>query len=166
MPEVPLDPSVAKVNPNFYSAAIKSNLDSQSKMMVEQFSLSAVKATELLKLSEKQARQEFLKLDPLVQYNIRYIHPDKAQFKEEKSILGNVLSATKSAALGTAAAYASPLIAGFKVAEIYGRAINTPYVAASQMGQGKPFSLKLLSDSYNSLNSWNWERIADFEKQE
>ena len=165
MPEVPLDPSVAKVNPNFYSAAIKSNLDSQSKMMVEQFSLSAVKATELLKLSEKQARQEFLKLDPLVQYNIRYIHPDKAQFKEEKSILGNVLSATKSAALGTAAAYASPLIAGFKVAEIYGRAINTPYVAASQMGQGKPFSLKLLSDSYNSLNSWNWERIADFEKQ-
>ena len=85
MPEVPLDPSVAKLNPNFYSAAIKSNLDSQSKMMVEQFSLSAVKARELLKLSEKKAREEFLKLDPLVQYNIRYIHPDKAQFKEEKN---------------------------------------------------------------------------------
>ena len=165
MPEVPLDPSVAKLNPNFYSAAIKSNLDSQSKMMVEQFSLSAVKGTELLKLSEKKAREEFLKLDPLVQNNIRYIHPNKAQFAEEKGLLGNVLTATKSAALGTAAAYASPLIAGFKAAEIYGRVINTPYVVASQMGQGKPFSLKLLSDSYNSLNSWNWKRVEDFEKQ-
>ena len=165
MPEVPLDPSVAKLNPNFYSAAIKSNLDSQSKMMVEQFALSSVKAKELLKLSERKAREEFLKLDPFVQNNIRYIYPDKAQFAEEKGLLGNVLTASKSAALGTAAAYASPLIAGFKVAEVYGRAINTPYVVASQMGQGKPFSLKLLSDSYNSLNSWNWKRVEDFEKQ-
>ncbi len=148
MPEVPLDPSVAKLNPNFYSAAIKSNLDSQSKMMVEQFALSSVKAKELLKLSERKAREEFLKLDPFVQNNIRYIYPDKSQFAEEKGILGNVLSSVKKAALGTAAAYASPLVAGFKAAEIYGRTINTPYVAASQMGQGKPFSLKLPINSY------------------
>jgi hypothetical protein len=165
MPEVPLDPSVAQLSPNFYSAAIKSTLDPKSRLMVEQLSQSHKKGKELLKLSDKKAREEFLKLDPMVQNNIRYIYADKEQFLPEQGLLGKVVQGVGKAAMGTAMGVASPFIAAFKAAEEYGQLLNTGYVAKAQLDQGKPFTKKLLSDSYNGLNSWRWDKVARFEKQ-
>jgi hypothetical protein len=165
MPEVPLDPSVAQLSPNFYSAAIKSTLDPKSRLMVEQLSQSHKKGKELLKLSEKKAREEFLKLDPMVQNNIRYIYAGEKQFLPEQGLLGKVVQGVGKAAMGTAMGVASPFIAAFKAAEEYGQLLNTAYVANAQLDQGKPFTKKLLSDSYNGLNSWRWDKVAKFEKQ-
>ena len=165
MPEVPLDPSVAQLSPNFYSAAIKSTLDAKSRLMVEQLSQSHKKGKELLKLSDKKAREEFLKLDPIVQNNIRYIYSDKEQFLPEQGLLGKVVQGIGKAAMGSVTAVASPFIAAFKVAEEYGQALNTANIVRVQMQQGKPFTKKLLSDSYNGLNSWRWDKVAKFEKQ-
>jgi hypothetical protein len=165
MPEVPLDPSVAQLSPNFYSAAIKSTLDPKSRLMVEQLSQSHKKGKELLKLSDKKAREEFLKLDPMVQNNIRYIYAGKEQFLPEQGLLGKVVQGVGKAAMGTAMGVASPFIAAFKAAEEYGQLLNTGYVAKAQLDQGKPFTKKLLSDSYNGLNSWRWDKVAKFEKQ-
>ena len=165
MAEIPLDPSIAQMSPNFYSAAIKSTLDAKSKLMVEQLGQSYKKGKDLLKLSDKKAREEFLKLDPLVQNNIRYIYSDQEQFLPEQSLLGKVTQNVGKAVTSTVAGYASPLIAAFKVAEEYGQTINTPNIVRAQMAQGKPFTKKLLSDSYNGLNSWRWDKVAKFEKQ-
>ena len=165
MAEIPLDPSVAQLSPNFYSAAVKSGLDAKSKLMVEQLSQSAKKGKELLKLSNKQARQEFLKLDPIVQNNIRYIYSDQEQFLPEQDLRGKITQAAGKAAMNTAKAVFSPFIAAFKVAEEYGQVLNTANIVRAQMEQGKPFTKKLLSDSYNGLNSWRWDKVAKFEKQ-
>ena len=165
MPEVPLDPSVAQLSPNFYSAAIKSSLDPKSRLMIEQLSQSHKKGKDLLKLSSKKAREEFLKLDPMVQNNIRYIYAGKEEFLPEQNLLGKVVQGVGKAAMGVATGFASPFIAAFKAAEEYGQALNTAYVANAQVGQGKPFTKKLLSDSYNGLNSWRWDKVAKFEKQ-
>ena len=165
MPEVPLDPSVAQLSPNFYSAAIKSTLDAKSRLMVEQLSQSHKKGKDLLKLSDKKAREEFLKLDPIVQNNIRYIYSDQEQFLPEQNLVGKVVQGIGKAAMGSVTALASPFIAAFKAAEEYGQLLNTANVARVQLEQGKPFTKKLLSDSYNGLNSWRWDKVAKFEKQ-
>ena len=165
MPEVPLDPSVALVNPNFYNAALKTKLDPQEALLVEQHTKTYLKAKSLLKLSEKEARNQFLKLDPVVQNNMRYIFPNKEIFQPEQDLKGKVTQLVGNAAMQTVKAVASPLIAGFKAAEILGKTFNTPNIVRAQMEQGKPFSKKLLTDSYNGLNSWRWDKIAAYEKQ-
>lgn len=165
MPEVPLDPSVAALSPNFYSAAIKSTLDAKSRLMVEQLAQSHKKGKDLLKLSDKKARQEFLKLDPIIQNNIRYIYSDQEQFLPEQNLLGKATQAVGKAAMGAVTFAFSPFIAAFKAAEEWGQVLNTANVVRVQREQGKPFTKKLLSDSYNGLNSWRWDKVAKFEKQ-
>lgn len=165
MPEVPLDPAVAALSPNFYSAAIKSTLDAKSRLMVEQMAQTYKKGKDLLQLSDKEARKQFLKLDPIVQNNIYKIFSDKEQFMPEQDLLGKATQAVGKAVTGVVGAFASPLIAAFKTAETYGKVINTPNIIRTQMEQGKPFTQKLLSDSYNGLNSWRWDKVEKLEKQ-
>jgi hypothetical protein len=165
MPEVPLDPSIALVNPNFYSAALKTELDAKDALMLEQHTKTYLKAKSLLKLSEKEARKQFLKLDPLVQNNIRYIFSDKEIFQPEQGLVGKAVQLGAGAVQAGVNVLASPLIAGLKAAGVYGKVINTPNVLRAQSEQGKEFSKKLLTDSYNGLNSWRWDKIAAYEKQ-
>ena len=84
MAQVPLDPSVLKVSPGFADAVTKSQLPPDKRNMVEQMSQTYVRANKLLKISEEKARKEFLELDPVVQQNIRALHPNQKRFEEEK----------------------------------------------------------------------------------
>ena len=165
MPEVNLDPSVALVSPNFYSAALKTQLDPKEALLVEQHTKNYLKAKSLLKLSEKEARKQFLKLDPVVQTNIRTIYPDKQIFEPEQDLLGKLVQVGSGLVQRATEAAFSLQIAGFKVAGEYGKTINTPNIVRAQLEQGKPFSKKLLTDSYNGLNSWRWDKVAAYEKQ-
>lgn len=165
MAEIPLDPSVAAVSPNFYSAIIKGNYSAGELAMINEYSRSWNTGKKLLKLSEKQARQQFLKLDPDVQNNIRFTWPNKEIFQPEQNIVGKITKNIGSAATKALGLALSPAIGAFKAAGEYGKTLNTPYKAYKQTQQGIPFSKKLLTESYNGQNSWHWKKVAEYEKQ-
>ena len=166
MAEIPLDPSIFKISPNFADAVKNANLPLASRNMVEQMSQTYIKASKLLRLGEEKARKEFLDLDPIVQSNIRTLHPDQKRFEPEQSFVGKALSNIGKAATNTVKGYFSPLVAGFKAAEISAQVANTAgNVFQQTVYQDKPFTKKVLSDAYNGLNQWRWEDVAVYEKK-
>ena len=165
MPEIPLDPSIAAVSPNFYSSILKSNLSAADLTLVNQYSRSWNTGKKLLKLSEKQAREQFLKLDPDVQNNIRATWPNKEIFQPEQNAIGKVVGAFGQVVAKGLGVAVSPAIAAYKAAGEYGKVLNTPNIVRSQVSQGKPFTKKLLTESYKGQNSWHWDKVAQYEKQ-
>jgi len=161
----PLNPVVAEVSPNFYKAAVTANLPPEQQKIIEQMSFTHQKAKNLLKLSEEQARKQFLELDPIVQSNIRYLFPDKKTFEAEQGLIGKATQAVSGAATRVFKGIASPLLAGFAAADMYGKTINTIPTVYRQLSQDKPFSKQVLKDGYNGKNSFKWDRISEFEKQ-
>ena len=161
----PLNPVVAEVSPNFYKAAILANLPPEQQKIAEQMAFSHKKAKDLLKLSDSNARKEFLDLDPIVQNNIRYLFPDKKTFEVEQDLIGKATQAVTGGITRVFKGIASPLLAGFAAADMYGKAINTVPTVYRQLSQDKPFSKQVLKDGYNGKNSFKWDRISEFEKQ-
>ncbi len=161
----PLNPVVAEVSPNLYKAAVTANLPPEQQKIIEQMSFTHKKAKDLLRLSEEQARKQFLELDPIVQSNIRYLFPDKKTFEAEQGLIGKATQAVTSGATKVLKGIASPLLAGFAVADMYGKVINTPVTIYRQLSQDKPFSKQVIKDGYSGKNSFKWDRIAEFEKQ-
>ena len=162
MAQVPLDPSVLKVSPGFADAVTKSQLPPDKRNMVEQMSQTYVRANKLLKISEEKARKEFLELDPVVQQNIRALHPNQKRFEEEKDLLDRAKDFGKFALKGLF----SPVIEGFKVAGVLGKIANTPGNVYQQTRyQDKPFTKKVLTDAYNGKNQWRWDDVAAYEKK-
>lgn len=166
MAEIPLDPSLIKVSPGFADAVKNANLPPASRNMVEQMSQTYVKASKLLKLGEERARKEFLDLDPIVQTNIRTLHPNQKRFEAEQGLIGKALQLVGNAATGTAKGLFSPIILGFKTAGITVQASNTlGNVYQQTKYQDKPFTKKVLSNAYNGLNQWRWDDVAVYEKK-
>lgn len=166
MAQVPLDPSVLKVSPGFADAVTKSQLPPQQRNMVEQMSMTYVKANKLLKVSEEKARKEFLDLDPIVQQNIRTLYPTQKRFEAEQNLLGKATQFVTEKATNAVKGFFSPVIAGFKAAETLGKIANTTgNVIQQTVYQDKPFTKKVLSDSYNGKNQWRWEDVAAYEKK-
>lgn len=160
-----LDPAVAEISPNFYNAALKTEYSPTEQLMINQMGLSYKTGTALLKLSKDKARKQFLELDPAVQANIRYIFPDKEQFLPEQNFLQEAFRKTVSGIGKGVTALSSPIIAGFKAAEIYGRTINLPYQLEQKREQGEKFSFKMLSDTYYGKNNWRWDRVEEYNKK-
>ena len=166
MAQVPLDPSVIKVSPGFADAVKNANLPPVQRGMVEQMSQTYVKASKLLKLGEEKARKEFLDLEPIVQANIRTLHPNQKRFEPEQNLLGKALQLVGNAATGAVNTYFSPIIKGFEFAGVLGKVANTAGNVFQQTKyQDKPFTKKVLSDSYNGLNQWRWDDVAAYEKK-
>lgn len=161
-----LDPAVAEMSPNFYSAALKTQLSPEEKMMLEQNALAYKTAKTLMQYSSEKARKEFLQLDPMVQSSIRYMFPDKEQFMPEQNRLQSLAQKTLGVVGGVISGFSSPIIAGFKAAETYGRMINLPYQLEQKREQGDNIlSLKVLTDTYYGKNNWRWDRVKDLEKK-
>lgn len=80
-----LDPAIAEVSPNFYNAALQSQLSTSEQQIVTQASLSWKTANSLMKLSKDKARKQFLELTPDMQNLIRYIYPDREEFMPEQN---------------------------------------------------------------------------------
>jgi hypothetical protein len=164
MAEVPLNPVVGEVSPNLYKAALSANLPADQRRLFEQMSYQYKTALRLMKLSEDEARKEFLQLTPDIQSNINYLFAKEKRFQPEQSLAGKVVqTAGKVVSVGASGLF-SPLIAMYKGVEKYSRTINTPYIAYKQLQQGQPFSQKLVSDAFDGKNSWDWNRVAEFEK--
>lgn len=163
-----LDPSIAEVSPNFYNAALQSQLSTSEQQIVTQAALNWKTAKSLLKLGKDKARKEFLELRPDVQSQIRYFFPDREEFMPEQNFKQKAYQNIVKAA-GETLKYASPftpIIAAFKVAENYGRLFNLPYQLEQKREQGENiFNTRVLSDTYYGKNNWRWNRIEEYEKK-
>lgn len=154
---------VAELAPNTYKTAITTGMSEQDAKLVDQLMRSAKLGKELLSKSKEKARKEFLALDPQVQKNVYSIYSSEEIFQPEKSTTQKILGAIGAPFAKIAGAAASPLVAGFKAAETWGKTFNTFYTAKQQLEQGADFSKALISDAFNGKNSWRWEEVAKYE---
>lgn len=175
MAEIILDPSVAKLSPNLYRAALDSNLNPYSARLVEQMAQTYKRAKDLLAMDSEKARKEFLSLDDTVKSNIQYIYPNKDIFKPEQSLAGKVFMGIGSVAATPLKIAGSPFIEAFKTLDKYGKQLARPFTATRQATQasGKSltelrpndFSKKLLDEAYDGKNSWAWDKVKPYEEK-
>jgi len=161
----PLNPVVAEVSPNLYKAAVTANLPPEQQKIIEQMSFTHKKAKDLLKLSEEQARKQFLELDPIVQSNMRYLFPDKKTFEAEQGLLGKATQAVSGAVTNVFKGISSPLLVGFAAGDIWGKVVNTAPTIYRQVKQKIPFSKEVIKDGFNGKNSFKWDRVDEFEQK-
>lgn len=161
-----LDPAIAEVSPNFYNAALQSQLSSSEQTLVTQAALSWKTANRLMKLSNEKARKQFLELTPDVQSTIRYMFPDKEIFLPEQNTTQSLFQKA-TGAIGSAIKFgASPIIGAFQTAEMYGRILNLPFQLEQKREQGiNILNTKVLSDTYYGKNNWRQERVEEYNKK-
>jgi len=161
-----LDPSIAEVSPNFYNAALQSQLSTSEQQLVTQAALSWKTANTLMKLGKDKARQQFLELTPDVQSTIRYMFPNREEFLPEQSSRQQLAQNIIKGAGKVVQAFGSPIISAFQAVETYGRVINTPYQLEQKREQGENiFNFRVLTDTYYGKNNWRWERVEEYNKK-
>lgn len=161
-----LDPAIAEVSPNFYNAALQSQLSTSEQTLVTQAALSWKTANRLMKLSNDKARKQFLELAPDVQQTIRYMFPDKEIFLPEQNALQSAFQKAAGFVGGAIKLAGSPIISAFQAAETYGRVINMPYQLEQKREQGiNIFNTKVLTDTYYGKNNWRQDRVEEYNKK-
>jgi Tfp pilus assembly major pilin PilA len=161
-----LDPAVAEVSPNFYNAALQSQLSTSEQTLINQGSLAWSTANKLMKLGKEKARKQFLELTPDVQATIRYMYPDREEFMPEQNPLQSAFQKVAGVVGGAIKFAGSPIISAFQAAETYGRVINTPYQLEQKREQGENvLSLRVLTDTYYGKNNWRWDRVEEYNKK-
>ncbi len=143
---------VAKNSPNLYAAAKAANLPSDQVGQLEQFSWTVEKNKNLSKLPISQARSEYNSLAPEVQDKLKYLFPKADYMQAAPDTSDYAIGALKT----VGKVVASPLIGIFKVAGVWNRLINTPYLLARQAQQGEnPFTKESFTDA------WDGRRVFD-----
>jgi hypothetical protein len=161
-----LDPAVAEVSPNFYNAALQSQLSTSEQQLVNQGALAWKTANSLMKLSGEKARERFLELRPDVQSTISYMYPDRPEFKPAQSRNQELFQKASQIAGRVITFGASPIIGAFQAAETYGRFINLPYQLEQKREQGvNIFNYRVLSDTYSGRDNWREEQVQKYNKQ-
>ena len=165
MAEIKLDPVLGELSPNIFKAAIEAGLPPSQQTQLNQMAHARKEAKRLLQLSKESGREEFLKFDPIVQNNIRYLYSKEDRFAPELTPLGRGIQIGISALSNTAKVLFSPIIAGFTAADKYYKTINTPYIVEQQAEQrmGSRFSKKLITEAFDGKNSWRWDKISEYE---
>ena len=153
-----LNPIVAQMSPNIYAAAQRANLSPDEQNHVEQMSWALKKNKELNRLGTEEARSAYDKLDPNAQEGLKFFFSNADYMQEPPDFSDRALGVLKFGAK----AVASPLIALFKVAGAYNRAINTPYLVGRQVAQGKDiFSAKVWSDAWDGKDVYDNGALKD-----
>jgi hypothetical protein len=165
MAEVPLSPVVGEISPNIYKAAISANLPNDQQKIIEQIMYTYKTAQKLLKMSEKESRKDFLKLDPSIQKDINLLFATEKRFQPEQSLLGKATQAVTSGITKGFNFAFSPVIGAIKGVELYSKTLNTVGTGIKQLSQDKPFSKQLLKDAFDGKNSWDWSRVATYEQK-
>lgn len=141
-----LRPIVAESLPNIYSAANRANLMPEEQNQIEQMSWTVKKNKELSRMSKEAARLEYERLSPNIQEGLKYFFGDADYVKEPPDFSDRLVGALKT--VGKVAA--SPLIGLFKVAGVYNRAINQPYLVYKQVQQGESiFDVQVWKDGWD-----------------
>ena len=141
-----INPIVAEVLPNIYSAANRANLMPEEQSQIEQMSWTVKKNKELSQMSIEGAREEYARLNPNVQQGLKHFFSNAEYMKEPPNFGDNFFGAVKT--VGKIAA--SPLLGLLKVAGSYNRAINMPYLVGRQVAQGENiFDVQVWKDGWN-----------------
>ena len=156
-----INPVVAEVSPNLYSAAKQANLNNTQVTQVEQMSYTIKKNRELVKLGTDAARIQYTKLDPNIQEQLKFFYKD-AEYLKEAPDLTDKVAGFFTGALKVAA---SPLIGLFKLGGEYNKVINQPYKVARLVGQGEElFSTKTWHKAWDGTDVYDSEALTEATK--
>jgi len=153
-----LNPIVAKVSPNLYSAVKGAGLSSAESTQVEQMSYTIDQHRQLTKLDPEKARQRYDSLDPNIQGQLKFMFKNADYLQPPKTATDAVTGVLKT--VGTA--IASPLIGLFKVAGAYNKIINEPYKVFREVQQGANlFSTHTWTDAWDGKNLYDNKALKE-----
>ena len=163
MPEIKVNPVVADVSPSMYDALKNSGATPQEVSLIEQISYAQKKGMELRRLDKGVAKNEFTKLNPAAQTQIKALFPNDPYLQPDPSILARLGKGIVS----VASVPLSPLIGMFRTMGQYGKAINTPLRVGFQATvQDKSiFSKKVWDDAYQGKDLYNQNDIDKLNKK-
>jgi hypothetical protein len=157
-----INPIVAEINPNIYSAAQVAGLGDAEQNIVEQYAFTVKNAKRLRAMEVSKAKKEFKNLDEDAQKLIAAIYPNAEFAKEDPSLLDRSIGVLGTVAKGLA----SPIIQTYEASAEYGKAINTGYSAVRQIAQGaSPFAKKTWTDSYKGKDLYDKGALNRLEKR-
>lgn len=130
-----LNPIVGQANPNLYSAGVQANLSPQEQILLEQSSFAVEEAKRLRAMAPKKAKLEYDKLSVEAKNWLNVLYPDAEYSKPDPTAVQKGLGILGKVSKGILGFVASPIIATYKVAGEYGKAINTPEVVRRQATQ-------------------------------
>ncbi len=143
---------VAKTSPGLYAAAKQAGLNTQQRNQIEQFSWTVDKNKQLSSKPIDLARSEFNNLDADIQEMLKFLYPNAEYTQGAPTTKDYAFGALKTAR----DIVASPIVGLFKVAGVWNRLINTPYLVARQTTQGEGFfNTKTFTDA------WDGRRVYD-----
>jgi hypothetical protein len=145
-----LDPKVAQLSPNLYSAAYNAGLQPNQINTVNQIAGTVNLNKKLMNMNNDAAQKEYKLLDPGVQDQLSAMYGEAPYVpKAGENLIWRGIKDIKNIAIG-------PFKAAFKVAGEYNRGINTPYLVARQIQQGSsPF------DAHVWSGAWDGKAIYD-----
>jgi len=147
-----INPVVASVSPNLYSAAKNANLDPKQINQVEQMSYSINQHRELAKLDVEAARKRYDSLDINIQDQLKFLFKEADYMKPPETVADKVQGFLG----GAFKVAASPLIGLFKLGGAYNRIINLPYAVGRQVNQGAElFSVKTWTDGWDGRSLYD-----------
>lgn len=145
-----LDPKVAQLSPNLYSAAYNAGLQPNQINTVNQIAGTVNLNKKLMNMSTEAAQKEYKLLDPGVQDQLSAMYGEAPYVPQSGE---NIIWKGIKGAVGVAT---GPFRIAFKAAGEYNRAINTPYLVARQIQQGSsPF------DAHVWSGAWDGKAIYD-----
>jgi hypothetical protein len=157
-----LNPVVAELSPNVYTAAKNAGLSEQQQVFMEQFAFATKNAKRLRAMDAKAAKKEFRALSEEAQQTIRGLYPAAEFIKDDPTIADRLLSVGGVVLKGVA----SPVIATYNTVAEYGKAINTPYSAFRQIQQGSnPFSKTTWTNAYNGRELYDKGALSRLEEK-
>jgi hypothetical protein len=145
-----LDPKVAQLSPNLYSAAYNAGLQPNQVNTVNQIAGTVSLNKKLMNMNNEAAQKEYRQLDPAVQEQLSAMYGEAPYVpKEGENLIFKGAKGVANIAFG-------PFKYAFKAAGVYNRAINTPYLVAREISQGSnPFSWNVWS------GAWDGKSIYD-----
>lgn len=150
-----LDPRVAQLSPNLYSAAYNAGLQPSQINTVNQIAGTVSLNKKLMNMSNEAAQKEYKLLDPAVQEQLSAMYGEAPYVPKASE---NLIWKGVKGAVGLAT---GPFRVAFKAAGEYNRAINTPYLVARQIQQGSsPFDLNVWSGAWDGKAIYDNKSLA------
>jgi len=162
-PPQPYTPVGNQYLPELAVASYRANLPEKDLQQINTWSKLYDKHRELLKMDNKDANEEFLKLDEGVQEALKNVfdNPDYLNKPSNWTILGELGSLIKTAVQ-------SPFTGAFKLLQGYSQALTGvaggTLAYAKQTGQFTPSMLNFWSDDWDGKRIWNVEYTKKLEE--
>lgn len=161
-PIEPYSPGVSAYLPELAVASYRAGLPQQDLQQINTWSKLYDKHRELLKMDNKDANEEFFKLDEGIQEALKstFDNPDYLNKPNNWTILGTIGSIAKG--------LTSPITYGMKALQGYSQAltgtVGGTLAYAKQTGQYTPSMLNFWADDWDGKRIWNVEYTKKLEE--